>query len=93
MITAARCAWLAFVDAHRWEAALIPLLGFLVLVLFSLFQERIGRLPRRIFQVGAVVFICAGLAVVIYESLQPQDCPASAARLERDDFLRIVIAL
>jgi uncharacterized membrane protein len=78
MLTAARCAWLDFVDAHRFEAVLIALSGFLVLVLFSLFHERIGRLPRKMFQLTIAIFIVVGLGAVIYEIHAPQDCTASS---------------
>jgi hypothetical protein len=77
MLTAARCAWLDFVEAHRFDAVLIALGGFLVLVLFSLLHERIGRLPRRFFQLAIAIFIVAGLGAVIYEIQSPADCTAS----------------
>lgn len=79
MLTATRCAWLAFVEAHRFEAVLIPLGGFLVLILFSLLRERISRLLRQIFQVAIIVVICAGVAAVIYETRSPQECAAPLA--------------
>jgi hypothetical protein len=79
MLSAARCAWLDFVAASPLQAALIPLGGFLVLILFLLLQERISRLPRRIFQVAIIIFIFAGLAAVIYETHSPQECTASPA--------------
>jgi hypothetical protein len=79
MLSAARCAWLDFVAASPLQAALIPLGGFLVLILFLLLQERISKLPRRIFQVTIIVFIFAGLAAVIYETRSPQECTASPA--------------
>jgi hypothetical protein len=77
MLTAARCVWLDFVEAHRFDAVLIALGGFLVLVLFSLLHERIGRLPRKIFQLAIAIFIVAGLGAVIYEIQSPQECTAS----------------
>jgi len=77
MFSAARCAWLGFVEAHRFEAALVPLAGFLVLVLFYLFQDRIRRLPRRVFQITVTIFIFGGLGAVVYETLSPQECTAS----------------
>jgi hypothetical protein len=80
MLSAARCAWLDFVDANRFQAALIPFGGFVVLILFLLFQEKIGRLPRRILQVALTIFIFAGLAAVIYETESPQECVASPVR-------------
>jgi putative intracellular protease/amidase len=79
MLTATRCAWLAFVEAHRFAAVLIPLGGFLVLILFSLLRERIGRLLRQIFQLAIVVAICAGVAAVIYETRSPRECAAPSA--------------
>ena len=78
MLTAARCAWLDFVEAHRFEAVLIAVGGFLVLVLFSLFHERLGRLPRKLFQAAVALFIVVGLGAVIYEIQSPQDCMASS---------------
>lgn len=78
MLTAARCAWLNFVEAHRFDAVLIALGGFLVLVLFSLLHERIGRLPRKIFQAAIAIFIIVGVGAVIYEIQSPQDCVASS---------------
>jgi hypothetical protein len=84
MLTAARCAWLSFVEAHRFEAVLIALGGFLVLVLFSLFHERIGRLPRKIFQAAIAIFIVAGVGAVIYEIQSAQDCAASSDELNVD---------
>jgi hypothetical protein len=77
MLSTARCAWLDFVADHRLQAALIPFGGFVVLILFLLFQERIGRLWRRILQVAITIFILAGLADVIYEIRSEQECPAS----------------
>jgi hypothetical protein len=78
MFTAARCAWLGFVEAHRFDAVLIALGGFLVLVLFSLFHERIGRLPRRIFQLAIAMFIVVGVGAVVYEIQSPPECTASS---------------
>lgn len=78
MFTAARCAWLDFVEAHRFETVLIALGGFLVLALFSLFHERIGRLPRRIIQLVIAIFIVFGVATVVYEIQSPRDCAASS---------------
>ncbi|HEV2955289.1 MAG TPA: hypothetical protein VGX95_04155 [Xanthobacteraceae bacterium] len=80
MLWAARCAWLDFVEASRFQAALIPLGGFLALILFSLFRERIRTLPRRIFQIAITIFIFASLAAVIYETRSPQECTAASAR-------------
>jgi hypothetical protein len=80
MLSAARCAWLDFVEANRSQAALIALGGFLVLILFSLFQERLNKLPRRIFQVAIAIFIFAGLGAVIYETQSPQECTGSSAQ-------------
>jgi hypothetical protein len=85
MLSAARCAWLDFVAANRSHAALVPLGGFLVLILFSLFQERIRTLPRRIFQIAITVFICAGLGAVIYETQSPRECAASSQWTEPKD--------
>jgi hypothetical protein len=78
MLTVSRCAWLDFVEAHRFDAVLIAFGGFLVLMLFSLFHERIGRLPRKIFQAAIAIFIVVGLAAVIYEIQSPRDCAASS---------------
>ncbi|MBV8753311.1 MAG: hypothetical protein JO328_10690 [Hyphomicrobiales bacterium] len=78
MLTAARCAWLGFVEAHRFDAALIALGGFLVLGLFSLFHEHIGRWPRRIFQAAIAIFIVVGVAAVIYEIQSPPNCALSS---------------
>jgi hypothetical protein len=80
MLSTARCAWLDFVEAHRLQAALVPFVGFLMLILFLLFQEKIGRLPRRILQVAIMIFVFAGLAAVIYELQSPQECAASSLR-------------
>lgn len=77
MLSAARCAWLAFVDANRFEAALVPIGGFLVFILFLLFQDRIKRVPRRIFQIVITIFILVGVGAIIYETLSPQECTAS----------------
>lgn len=81
MLSAARCAWLGFVEANRFQAALIPLGGFLILILFSLFQDRMRRVVRRIFQVAVTIFIVIGLGAVIYETLAPQECAASSDEL------------
>jgi hypothetical protein len=80
MLSSVRCAWLDFVEAHRLQAALVPLGGFLALILFLMFQEKIGRLPRRILQVAIMIFVFAGLAAVIYELQSPQECAASSVR-------------
>jgi len=80
MFSAARCAWLDFVATNRIEAALIPLGGFLALILFLLLQDRIGSLPRRILQIAIAIFIFVGLGAVIYEIQSPQECAASSAR-------------
>ena len=74
MLSAARCAWLGFVEAHRLEAALVPLGGFLVFILFLLFQDRMRRAVRRIFQVAVTIFIIIGLGAIIYETVAPQEC-------------------
>ena len=79
MLSAARCAWLAFVEAKRLEAALIPIGGFLVLILFLFFQDRLKRVPRRIFQITIVIFILGGLGDIIYETLSPQECSAASS--------------
>ena len=81
MLSAARCAWLGFVEANRFEAALVPLGGFLALIMFFLFQDRMRRVPRRIFQIVLTLFIIAGLAAVIYETLTPKECTASSDEL------------
>ena len=78
MLTAVRCAWLDFVEAHRFDAVLIALGGFVVLVLFSLFHERIGRWPRKIFQLAIAIFIVAGVGAVIYEIQSPPECTRSS---------------
>jgi hypothetical protein len=74
MLSAARCAWLEFVAANRFEAALVPIGGFLVFVLFLLFQDRMRRVPRRIFQIAITIFILGGVGAIIYETLSPQEC-------------------
>jgi hypothetical protein len=79
MLSATRCAWLEFVEANRIQAAVIPLAGFLVLIAFFLLQERIGNLPRRIFQIAIAVFVFAGVGVVIYEIESPQQCERPSA--------------
>jgi hypothetical protein len=84
MLTATRCAWLAFVEAHHFQAVLIPLGGFLVLVLFSLLRDRIGRLLRQIFQVAIILAICVGVAAVIYETRSPRECAAVPDGQARD---------
>jgi hypothetical protein len=76
MLSAARCAWLEFVAANRFEAALVPLAGFLVLILFLALQDRLPRVPRRIFQIAIAIFILGGVGAIIYETLSPQDCTA-----------------
>ena len=76
MLTGARCAWLGFVEANRFQAVFIPLAGFLALILFSLLRERISRLLRHIFQVAILFVIFAGIAAVVYESGSPRECPA-----------------
>jgi hypothetical protein len=81
MLSAARCAWLGFVEANRFEAALIPLGGFLVLILFFLLQDRMRRALRRIFQIAVTVFIIAGLGAITYETLSPKECTASSDEL------------
>jgi hypothetical protein len=81
MFSAVRCAWLGFVEAHRSEAALVPLGGFLALILFFLLQDRMRRVPRRIFQVAVTIFIFAGVAAVIYETLTPKECTAASDEL------------
>ena len=78
MLSAARCAWIEFVEAYRFEAALIPLGGFLALILFLWFQDRIRRLLRRIFQITIVIFIFVGLGAIMYETLSPAECTASS---------------
>jgi hypothetical protein len=78
MLSAARCAWLGFVEANRFQAALIPLGGFLVFILFFLFQDRMRRAVRRIFQVAVMMFIIIGLGAVTYETLAPQECVGSS---------------
>jgi transcriptional regulator of nitric oxide reductase len=70
--------WLDFVEANRLQAALIPLGGFLLLILFFLFQDRIRRLPRRFFQVAVTLFILGGLGAIVYETLSPQECATSS---------------
>ena len=77
MLSAARCAWLEFVAASRLEAALVPIFGFLLLILFLVFQDRIKRVPRRIFQIAIIIFILGGLGDIIYETLSPQECSAA----------------
>lgn len=77
MLSAARCAWLEFVAASRLEAALVPIVGFLLLILFLVFQDRISRVPRRICQIVIIVFILGGLGDIVYESLSPQECGAA----------------
>lgn len=74
MLSAARCWWLEFAQANRSEAALIPLGGFLVLILFFLFQDRISRLPRRVFQIAVAIFILGGVSAITYETLSPREC-------------------
>ena len=81
MFSAARCAWLGFVEAHRFEAALVPLAGFLALILFFLLQDRMKRVARRIFQIAVTIFIFAGVAAVIYETLSPKECTAASDEL------------
>ena len=81
MLSAARCAWLGFVEADRFEAALVPLGGFLVLILFFLFQDKMRRATRRAFQIAVTIFIIAGLAAIVYETLSPKECTASADEL------------
>ena len=81
MLSAARCAWLGFVEANRFEAALIPLSGFLVLILFFMFQDRMRRALRRIFQIAVTIFIFIGVGAVIYETLSPKECTASSDEL------------
>jgi hypothetical protein len=81
MISAARCAWLGFVEAHRFDAALIPFGGFFVLILFFLFQDRMRRVTRRAFQIGVTIFIIVGLGAVLYEMLSPNECVASSDEL------------
>jgi hypothetical protein len=83
MLTATRCAWLAFVDTHRFQAVLIVLAGFLALVLFSLLRERIGRLLRQVFQAAIIFVIFAGLAAVIYETRSPRECPVPSLNDEQ----------
>jgi len=78
MLSAARCAWLGFVEVNRVEAALIPLGGFIVLILFFLFQDRMRRVLRRIFQIAVITFIIVGLGAIIYETLTPRECTASS---------------
>jgi hypothetical protein len=82
MLSAARCAWLGFVEANRLEAALIPLGGFVVLILFFMFQDRMRRVLRRVFQIAITIFIIIGVGAIIYETLSPKECtPASLDRL------------
>lgn len=81
MLSAARCAWLGFVEAHRFEAALIPLGGFLVLILFFLLQDRMRRATRRAFQIVVTIFIIAGVGAITYETLSPKECAASSDEL------------
>jgi hypothetical protein len=81
MFSAVRCAWLGFVEAHRFEAALVPLAGFLALILFFLLQDRMRRVPRRIFQIAVTIFIIAGLGAIIYETLSPKECTAASDEL------------
>jgi hypothetical protein len=81
MLSAARCAWLGFVEASRFEAALIPLGAFLVLILFFLFQDRMRRVLRRIFQIAVTIFVIAGLGAITYETLSPKECTASSEEL------------
>ena len=81
MLSAARCAWLGFVEANRPEAALIPLGGFLVLSLFFLFQDRVRRATRRAFQIAVTIFIIAGAGAITYETLSPKECAASSDEL------------
>ena len=81
MLSAARCAWLGFVEAHRFDAALIPFGGFLVLILFFLFQDRMRRVLRRIFQIAVTVFIIAGVGAITYEMLSPKECTLSSDEL------------
>jgi hypothetical protein len=80
MLSTARCAWLDFVEAHRFAAALVPFGGFVLLILFLLFQERIGRLLRRGLQVAITIFIFVGVGAVIYETGSPPECTSSSAR-------------
>jgi len=79
MLSAARCAWLGFVEANRFEAALIPLGGFLVLILFFVFQDRMRRVLRRIFQIAVTIFIIAGVGAITYETLTPKVCTTAAS--------------
>ena len=78
MLSAARCAWLGFVEANRLEAALVPLGGFLVLILFFMFQDRMRRVLRRIFQIAVTIFIIIGVGAIVYETLSPKQCTASS---------------
>lgn len=79
MLSAARCAWLGFVDANRFQAALIPLGGFVVLILFFLFQDRMRRAVRRAFQITVTIFIIIGLGAIVYETLAPQECTTASS--------------
>jgi hypothetical protein len=79
MLSAARCVWLGFVEANRLEAALIPLGGFVVLVLFFMFQDRMRRVLRRVFQIAITIFIIIGVGAIIYETLSPKECTAAAS--------------
>jgi hypothetical protein len=81
MLSAARCAWLGFIEANRFEAALVPLGGFLVLILFFLFQDRMKPGLRRIFQIAVIIFIIAGIGAIAYETLSPKECTASSDEL------------
>ena len=81
MLSAARCAWLGFVEAHRFEAAIIPLGGFLVLILFFTFQDRMRRVLRRIFQIAVTIFMIIGIGAITYETLSPKECTASSTEL------------
>ena len=87
MLSAARCAWLGFVEANRFDAALVPLGGFLVLILFFLLQDRMRRVPRRIFQIAVAIFIIVGVGAITYETLSPKECTAASNELNiRDRF-------
>ena len=81
MLSAARCAWLGFVEAHRFEAALVPLGGFLVFILFFVLQDKMRRATRRAFQIAVTIFIIAGLSAVTYEMLSPKECAVSSDEL------------